>query len=886
MKKGRQCKAKKLMHFLLALCIVTGMIPLNVPAEDISPEIPKESIITADIRGETVPEPETKSEPGPEASPDAGSEQAARAAKLESDEEDSDSPPQAQERAADFTVSGDMAGSYPALADAIAAVNADGGTNYTITAGLNDTLSETLIVELNKAIKLTSGDNASYTLARSVSGRHFSINGSLILEDIVLDGGGVTGGISINPGGSLVVNNGAVIRNCYAAFGGGIDAAGGGFTLAGGKITGNTASSHGGGVYISGGSFILSGGTINNNKADHSAGGVYVDDGCAFTMSGGFITGNRTILTGTTAVAGGVYVNSSSFLMKGGEISGNKSVHSGGGVLVSNNGSFTMNRGAISENEAICTDGVNYGYGGGVSVWNGCSFTMTGGVIRGNKCSYSGGGVFAGNTNGNVVTGGADFTMTGGEITENTSHAAGGGVLIRGIDALFKMTGGEIDGNTAGSNNGGGVYVLSGIFILGDPAHSAAGTLSVSGNTAYSQGGGVFVYSYRTDGENGAFIMYDGVISGNRAYSQGGGVSVYSGSFTMKGGVIGGANPSAANTSNSVGGGVALHYIGSTLTMTGGTITGNTAQSAGGGIYLASNGALRISNTKITGNSAPNGGGIYLASNGALPMSNTRITGNGAPSDGGGLYAVDFADCANLSMVDYQSLNITDTVVFRDNTASAAFIPPADAAARFPNIQFASTSIETHPLNNYDINFRSGSERIYHVTYDANDGTGSYTGTGVPPLASDTVLPPEKTAISRKNHTFTGWNTAADGSGETYAPKDSIVLTGNVTLYAQWTEISEPQPVPEKPITPATPVQPARPDKPSEPVLPARPDSPSEPDQPTRPTKPKIPHEAENPVDEEIPATGSNNNLLFWGIAPLLALLAAQFWITRRRKIR
>ncbi|MCC8123252.1 MAG: InlB B-repeat-containing protein, partial [Oscillospiraceae bacterium] len=43
----------------------------------------------------------------------------------------------------------------------------------------------------------------------------------------------------------------------------------------------------------------------------------------------------------------------------------------------------------------------------------------------------------------------------------------------------------------------------------------------------------------------------------------------------------------------------------------------------------------------------------------------------------------------------------------------------------------------------------------------------------------------------RPGFTFTGWNTAPDGSGTAYQPGDTILITGDVVLYAQWTQNQE-----------------------------------------------------------------------------------------------
>ena len=42
------------------------------------------------------------------------------------------------------------------------------------------------------------------------------------------------------------------------------------------------------------------------------------------------------------------------------------------------------------------------------------------------------------------------------------------------------------------------------------------------------------------------------------------------------------------------------------------------------------------------------------------------------------------------------------------------------------------------------------------------------------------------------NHTFTGWNTRADGGGTAYQNGSPLLMTSNVTLYAQWRELPAP----------------------------------------------------------------------------------------------
>ena len=74
------------------------------------------------------------------------------------------------------------------------------------------------------------------------------------------------------------------------------------------------------------------------------------------------------------------------------------------------------------------------------------------------------------------------------------------------------------------------------------------------------------------------------------------------------------------------------------------------------------------------------------------------------------------------------------------------------------------------------------------LSYDANGGTGtmeSITGD----VGSKSVI--EQNGFARSGHTFTGWNTQADGKGTAYKPGDIFTLTDKDTvLYAQWSKNS------------------------------------------------------------------------------------------------
>ncbi|MDD3405772.1 MAG: InlB B-repeat-containing protein [Paludibacteraceae bacterium] len=78
------------------------------------------------------------------------------------------------------------------------------------------------------------------------------------------------------------------------------------------------------------------------------------------------------------------------------------------------------------------------------------------------------------------------------------------------------------------------------------------------------------------------------------------------------------------------------------------------------------------------------------------------------------------------------------------------------------------------------------SEASSTITYNANGGTGTMTAqTGT--TGADVTL--TSNSFTRTGYTFTGWNTASDGTGTVYANGATTVYQP-MTLYAQWSIIS------------------------------------------------------------------------------------------------
>jgi len=75
----------------------------------------------------------------------------------------------------------------------------------------------------------------------------------------------------------------------------------------------------------------------------------------------------------------------------------------------------------------------------------------------------------------------------------------------------------------------------------------------------------------------------------------------------------------------------------------------------------------------------------------------------------------------------------------------------------------------------------------YTVTYSANSGTGA---PAAQTKTHDVALTLSSTRPTRTGYNFVSWNTAAGGTGTTYAPGASYTANADVTLYAQWSSSS------------------------------------------------------------------------------------------------
>jgi len=199
-------------------------------------------------------------------------------------------------------------------------------------------------------------------------------------------------------------------------------------------------------------------------------------------------------------------------------------------------------------------------------------------------------------------------------VDANTSPGADVITFQSGLTGTITLTSGQLE-------------ITDSVDIQGP----GASTITVSGNNSSR----VF---YLYNGSSTIDVRIAGLTITQGNDSIGGGVVDFDENLVLDGVTI------TANTSQGQGGGLWADGFNMNLTIMNSTISGNIATGCGGGIYVEDTGGpLLIDNSVITGNqSSCNGGGIYFYDpDDAVTIRDTTISGNHADFLGGGIYLYD-----------------------------------------------------------------------------------------------------------------------------------------------------------------------------------------------------------------------------------------------------
>ncbi|MCL2134138.1 MAG: InlB B-repeat-containing protein [Candidatus Bathyarchaeota archaeon] len=663
----------------------------------------------------------------------------------------------------------------------------------------------------------TGGGVANYLGSFSVVGDDFVVANNAALGSTILSGGGgvynqysfsvvgdrfiVTdnnanrgGGIDNSYGGSFsVVGDDFVVANNIIADGdgGGIqnvgkfDVKGDGFVIA--NNTATDPNSWGGGVYNSAPFSVVGDGfVVSNNVAGDSGGGIASYSGSFSVVGDGFVISDNVALGSSISCGGGgVYCRQGSFNVNGDDF------------VVANNSA------------ALC-------YGGGVYVYFISSFSVVGDrFVVANNTAVSGGGAF-------VFMSDFDVSGDGFEIVNNTADTGGGLYLD---DAMFMLPSDGVIANNA-AMYGGGVY-NSGTFNM-----SSDGT--VVDNTA-NIGGGVY--------NSGTFYMYTGAVNSNTAMYGGGvynsGTFIINGDCTLYGNIAdyGGGVYIAGGSVNVQAGEVAYN----SATFDGGGIWVNIDNlnrlKVADGVKFSNNHASAAYNRD------PIHDAVYDAQIGATVWTSPFTQGYNnydiSYTAGTETTVTLSTDVTHIYLAtgdeDFETINLPKglydlsqlykpqsiydnvvKIVVEKQLASQIIVQHLDInGLSIPGVAdeifyvksgfygpYGSIDIPGYEQGIWDFNSDDPSGYIglnevitikyqyapitdrFVITYDPNGGEGSAikiveTANQQYPVADQGYI--------REGHTFLGWNTKPDGTGNQYENGDTLPVTDSIVLYAQWT---------------------------------------------------------------------------------------------------
>ena len=454
---------------------------------------------------------------------------------------------------------------------------------------------------------------------------------------------------------------------------------------------------------------------INNDTSSDTLHNISLSNSIHVTDEVTFKAGRRVQIIGNGhtinfSVNGTLKVSGAELALSNVCLDGQSQTRRAPGVTVESGGTLKMEENSCIQN---FTNSASNGSGGGVYVGRGSTMTMNGGTIK--DCSASdGGGIYAA---GAVVLNGG--TISGCKAVG--SYRSGGGIYIDSSGSLT-MGGGSIESCTA-SNWGGGVF--------------AHGTFELTGGS----------------------ITHCSALSG-------GGVNISDATTTLNGGTI-------SNCKATRGGGV---YIagsdGSILEMKNGSITdceatGDTSRLMGGGVYI--NNRMTMTGGSITGCTADDGGGIYnyhtLALTGGTVCNNTAKTQGADIYLGSWMSSTSLLDAADMG----QTYGTTDSKIdgWYEDASDARYTPghdgtPVDVKTLTPNMALVAS-------------YRIPS------TITVNGGTASVGGTTVTEAKKGETVTIEADPDTEDVH-FAGWDSKSQGvsfDANKDGRKTTFVMPGN-----------------------------------------------------------------------------------------------------------
>ncbi|MBN1438081.1 MAG: right-handed parallel beta-helix repeat-containing protein [Anaerolineales bacterium] len=375
----------------------------------------------------------------------------------------------------------------------------------------------------------------------------------------------------------------------------------------------------------------VSAGISSNMNAVTITGGIIRGNGGGIGVSNGSLTMRGTEVRDNIGWAlhpfGGVGLYLSHAELTGVIIDNNSAHDCGGGIDFTSDGSHSL-----IVNESTLSNNIAY-LGGGLAV-NGGTVRLNHSVLIDNKARIDGGGV-------HIVPGSAGtatlWVENGTEIGQpghgNTAEYETGDIPFGRGGGIYSEARVEVSNSVIEGNSGDGIYnnngwlrlqtsVVRGNTMNGIASHSSLtpGTVQISGSTIEGNTlSGIYA-------EYADLYFIGGLIRDNSE----GGLQMDRGDLDLSYSTISG---NIHLTDARTGGGIGLRSMGDVVIQNS-TISGNSATSNGGGLYIQARSGV-VKNVTISGNRSANTGGGMVAAGDAVTLNNVTITQNSADHSGG-----------------------------------------------------------------------------------------------------------------------------------------------------------------------------------------------------------------------------------------------------------
>jgi CSLREA domain-containing protein len=384
-------------------------------------------------------------------------------------------------------------------------INVPAGTYLLTIAGTGEQAAATGDLDITDELTINGAGSATTIIDANALDRAFHIrNGVSTINAIaVVNGLGNEswggGGIRVDTGSTLNLNQARVANNQSPGSGGAADGGGisngGTLNIDSSDISSNTTLWGGAGIY-NGGTLTVTNSTIDGNSCTGTGNAACAGSGInsSSTATASVTVTGTTISNNSAFNGGGIYIVGSVMTIDSSIISNNSATNGGGGIW---QGGYGLSSQLIITNSSISSNTVlsgGNGFGGGLHVEPSSSVSISNSTFDGNIASSSGGGIntfspitvtdstFINNQAGygGGIDSGAVLVVTGSTFSGNSASFDGGGIKA---GANKQITNSTFSGNTA--NQGGGIYA-SGSTL---PADNAITNTTITGNTATTGGG-------------------------------------------------------------------------------------------------------------------------------------------------------------------------------------------------------------------------------------------------------------------------------------------------------------------------------------------------------------------------------------------------------------